>query len=384
MDKKKKIIVAVVTLIFVGVLLVFVKIMLFPSGKPGLGESGFTIITPKVDERKIDSVSKIDSYEQESYRNQDNNAAKENETVENSDPNAQLLQELARRNQAMQLDADEDLRKMMALQEERMAQQYQLEQQVAAQNSMSTEDLESIMRTYEQYMQEAYRLQQPAVPAPVQGDLATKNSEPDSAAMAETRKKADERLANATKEQFSGNRHFQGAGTVDNPGIAMDLIPAETVDQSILFNGSTIAIRTKKAMQLKNPALLIPEGAVVYGRVAFAANRLSIDIVSYKEGDKLYPLNFKMFDFDGREGVHLGNRTWPKIPSQVAQDVYNFAYQRGTQATAFGLSSNNIDPDQLKNIAILSASREISKEVFDKRRILMPKKYQLWINVSTN
>lgn len=407
MDKRKKIIVTIVTLVFVVVLLGFVKIMLFPSGNSDLKKDRVSIITPQVDEKRIDRVSKIREYTQGKLKKGDETdviqgfsrfeeGQKEEKEKEEAiivgvgeDPEAALGRKDTAAYQPYTIPnngeeaMDSELKELMKLQEEFLAQS-QAQQQADAQNYMNAEELESLLKTYDQYAKGYYGYgQQPATPDNA-GLAASGSVSSDSAAIAETKKKADERLANATTEKFSGSKHFQGAGAINTSDSSLDLIPAETVDRNVLVNGSTVAIRTKKSIQLQNPTLLIPKGAVVYGKVSFSPDRLFIDIESYKEGNKLYPLNFKMFDFDGREGVHLGNRTWPKIPSKVAEDVYDFAYQRGTQATAFGVGGNDIDPDQLKNIAILSASREITNEIFDKRRILMPKKYHLWLNVSPN
>lgn len=393
MDKKKKIIVVIVALIFVGILAAFVKIMLFPSDKPGGGEDKISIITPKVDEKRIDRVSKIRKYTQGKITQGDGNTAisnfsrfeeeekkaaeQEEDIIVGSGVGPETPEKLARQNRTSQPgrtrgneEADSEVKELMRLQEQFLAQSQAAQQAAEQDYATSNEELESLLKTYDQYARGYYGTD-PSSPFP---------SNTDSTDIAENRKKADERLASA-KEKFSGSKHFQGAGSVNASSGATDLVPAETVDQSLLFNGSTIAIRTKKAIQLTNPDVLIPQGAVVYGRVSFSANRLFVDIQSYKEGDKLYPLSFKTFDFDGREGIHLGNRTWPKIPSQVAEDVYDFIYQRGTQASAFG-GAQDIKLEDAQNIALLSASREISKEIFDKRRIMMPKKYNLWLNIN--
>lgn len=402
MDKKKKIIVTIVTLAFIGVLLGFVKLMLFPSNASESKQDRVSIVTPKVDERKIDRVSKIREYTQgklqegeetdvirnfSRFQEQEEQEKQEEESIivgvgedfpgqdEEQSGIAPLPPPLGNNQEGL----DSELKELMQLQEQFLAQS-QAEQQAAADaNYTGVEELEELLKTYDQYAKGYYgNGQQPTTPS--QSGLAAL----DSVAVAEATKKADDRLASATKEKFSQRSHFQGAGAVNTSASYLDLVPAETVDQSLLFDGSTVAIRTKKAIQLNNPSLLIPEGAVVYGRVSFSTNRLFVNISSYKEGNKLYQLNFKMFDFDGREGVHLGNRTWPKIPSKVAEDAYDFLYQRGTQATGLVQAQQDIDLGQARDIAILSAANEVAKEIFDKRRVVMPKKYHLWLNISAN
>jgi hypothetical protein len=112
-----------------------------------------------------------------------------------------------------------------------------------------------------------------------------------------------------------------------------------------------------------------------------SVDRLMIDVESYKSNNKLYLLDIRLYDFDGREGIHLGNRTWTKIPSKVAKDVYEYAYQKGTQASTFGTEDNSIDLDESKDIAILSTAKHVGEEVFEKRKVFMPRKYHLWLNI---
>ncbi|GAA4277192.1 conjugative transposon protein TraM [Aquimarina mytili] len=397
MDKKKKIIVGLVSILFAGMLVGFIKIVIFPSNK-SKSQNRISIATPKVMEEKIDRKSKIQNYEEDKSLSRTKNEFIKNlsdvediaqkQTLEEEpiitgqkepkDKTPKMLsknkprkssQNKSTKKRTEEDDINDELQRIMAMQDQLIA-----ESNMAG-VSGDPNDIESLMQSYNQYAN-VYG-QNPGINMQNLGQLGLSPEE-----IAETNQKASERLSNSIKEKMTKKNYFLGAGSTDGSDETLDLIPAETVDQGVLVNGSTIAIRTKKAVRLKNPALLIPKGAIIYGKVNISTDRLLIDINSYKKRDKLYILDFSLFDYDGREGVHLGNRTWPKIPSKVTKDVYDYAYQRGTQAAAFG-GNSSIDLDQAKDVAVLSGAKEISQEIFEKRRVFMPKKYHLWFNINT-
>ncbi len=418
MDKNKKIIATVAFVGFMALLGVFIKVMILPSDKKEKSEAQINILTPKVDDKKIKRTSKIQNYERDKSLFGENKVVKNLSEVEDAekervieesiirgmedsiDPQELALQQALNQNnpyanasnaygqssnskgtqQVQEVYIDDELQRIMELQDHLM------EQSRMASTSDNPE--ENINAFLDSYNQVAAAHGQPEMKATYAngststGTAATTGSNTDSEEIAKTAQMASERMSKSIQEKFSGKSHFQGAGSARRNDEIVGLIPAETVDQGVLVNGSTIAIRTKKDVRLSEPALFIPKGSVVYGKVNLSTNRLLIDINSYKTRDKLYLLDFSLYDYDGREGIHLGNRTWPKIPSKVANDVYDYAYQRGTQAAALG-GNNSINLDEAKDIAILSAAKEISSEIFDKRTVYMPKKYHLWFNINT-
>jgi len=259
---------------------------------------------------------------------------------------------------------DEELRQLMALQE-------QLLKQANTPTPTSNDDadiqeIQKLLAAYDQYSANGEN---------------TNQLTPDK--ISEIGTSVSEKLIGQINTQFQSQDFFHGAQSSNDDNKVLGLIPAETIDDRFLVNGSTVAIRTKKEIRLVNPRVVIPKGAVVYGKVSFGTNRLLIDIDSYKTKNTLYRLDFTLFDFDGLEGIHLDSRTWPKIPGKVAKDVYDYAYQRGTQAAGFGSENNSVNLEEAKDIAILSAAKEIGNEVFEKRKVFMPKKYHLWFNINT-
>lgn len=402
MDKKKKTIVAIVGVSCIVLLTVLLKIIIFPSGQTQKRKNQLSISTPKVDEQKIKPKSKIEEYERESFDNVGksdvvkglgNVAREKKENIldesliigEEADVEENLSsilkntnkKQAKRRNQTVPSyspdPVNNEIQQLMELQEQLMEQS--MAQNAASENYTDIEDIQKLMQTYSEINQ-ASQMTQTGMQN-VSADALTPEK------IAEIGTNVSEKIAGQIQSKFTQNNYFHGAGSGYDKDEVLGLIPAETVDQGVLVQGSTIAIRTKKEVRLNSPAILIPKGAIVYGRISFGANRLLIDINSYRDRNRLYILDFSLFDFDGVEGIHLGNRTWPKIPGQVAKDVYNYAYQKGTQAATFGNSDAGVNLDEAKDIALLSATKEAGKEVFDKRRVFMPKKYHLWFNINT-
>ncbi len=405
MDKKKKTIVAIVGVACVVLLGVLFKVLLFPSEKSKTRKNQLAISTPTVNEGKLKNTSKIESYEKESLDNIGKNdvvkgfgnvGKEEKEVVteealivgeasEESQRTDPLLGGLGKSasgqagvsSQSFQQDAaDKELQELMKLQEQLLAQSMAPTYQ--ENKNTDIQDMQKLLEAYSQFNQTGMPNFQATTP------LAGTNGQPlTPEKITEIGTNVGQKLADQISGQFKSQNFFHGAQSASNKDEVLGLIPAETVDDGVLVNGSTIAIRTKKEVRLQNPPVLIPKGAVVYGRVSFDTNRLRIAINSYRTDDKLYKLDFTLFDFDGVEGIHLGNRTWPKIPGKVAKDVYDYAYQKGTQASTFGSGDTAVDLKEARDIGILSAAKEIGNEVFEKRRVFMPKKYHLWFNINT-
>ncbi|UOB18423.1 conjugative transposon protein TraM [Abyssalbus ytuae] len=396
-NKKKKIIMVLGSILIIVAFIGYMRYIVFPPKTPSAQNGNtITITTPEVDEQKLLPQSKIKNYGLEGTEKSDENQTIKNlggyynseedssETVPIIEGNipknsklAELMQfndqeenenlsdpSLERANNQEEEDINAELIKLMELQDQFLNQSAQ---STHNEDYNNMKEIETLLQSYSQHSS-GYNNQ---------GEANVMDVDP--------KEEETEMKPNSSRSKsFAKQRnYFQGAGSISNTDDVLDLIPAETVDQGILLNGSTIAIRTKKQIKISKPEVSIPKGAVLYGKVSIAPDRLMIQINSYRNNAKLYKLDIHLYDFDGREGIHLGNRTWPTIPSKVAKDVYNYAYQKGTQATStFGSTDNSVDLDEAKNIAILSSAKHIGEEVFEKRRVFMPRKYHLWFNIN--
>ena len=391
MDKKKKIIIIIGSIVFITALSVFIRFMLFSSKESKTERDAIHINTPEVDDQKIPHQSKIKNYNQEDSKKYENNEIikniGENQNLEKdsteyekpfiesnltkilnqnktiASPSKTSEQERNMKNEQEAVNAE--LKELMRLQNELANPSLQYPNE-----SMQNEIL--LNNLYSQYGLSPEEIKEIE-------NIEKRNS---LKAQGEVPEKDIKKTPKPTKSIEKKQNHFQGAGAINNTTNVFQLIPAETVDQGVVVNGSTIAIRTKKSITINTPKVIIPKGAIVYGKVKISTDRLLVDIESYTSNEKLYKLDISLYDFDGREGIHVGNRTWPKIPSKVAKDVYDYAYQKGTQASTFGSQDTGINLNESKDIAILSSAKHIGEEVFEKRKIFIPRKYHLWFNIN--
>ncbi|QCX00669.1 conjugative transposon protein TraM [Aggregatimonas sangjinii] len=364
MDKKKKTIVIAVFVVFMSLIVFLMTSIFYTESEEVDGE--FSVTTPEVDETKFDSISKLKGYNDESMKIRDSGGSlvDEVENVENEDGFLTDFNPFKRR-ETSTIDS------AAGFSSEQLEQQ-QMEQEFLEMIRMQEELMaESNAANGSSYPSGGYETARQPAPYPTT-ELDSTDLPDKKPTLAELRKQNDER-----------DTFFQGATGELSQTRGTLLIPGETVDQGILTIGSTVAILTKEAMRLSEPAIIIPKGAIIYGKAGFGGlDRLTIDIESYKIGAELYPISLEIYDFDGRPGIHLGNNSWPKIPSKVAKEVVDYVKQRGTQNSTFGGQNTGIDLDEAKQLGLLATVNEVTQEVLDKKRVFMPRKYHLWINVN--
>lgn len=368
MDNNKKIIVGVVGALMLIALVLIMKMTFFKSApEASKGANKIAISIPAVDENQIEDLSKKEQYDKERiqkvggdnpfFRNEregdqkkivkglvfeDSEDDKESKPSKNKTSDTKSKKKKKKRRKSSNQQMNDDLMMIMAMQEQMEEEQNRIEQQ------------------QRQHQLEA-------------NYLNPGNTESTSDPYGKS---------NTSVSQGASGRFFGTVKPSKNKSVKV-LIPAETVDRGIVSQNSTIAIRTKKEFTVEHLGITIPKNAVVYGKAQFQGpDRMRVNIESYKDNETLYALRLKVYDFDGREGVHLSSRTWTKIPAKVADDVFQYAYQKGTQQSAFG-NNNTINLDEAGNIAALSAAKEISDEILKKRKVMMPKKYNLWIHIDT-
>ena len=138
-------------------------------------------------------------------------------------------------------------------------------------------------------------------------------------------------LNNSFKIDNASSSGFYTTVNKNNDERKFELIPAEIVDRKLVYNGTTIAIRTKKSIRIPDTKITIPKDAILYAVVQFQSSyRVNLDIANYKSGKTLYPIDINVVDYDGRPGISLGDKSWLRIPSKVTKDVFDYAYKRGT------------------------------------------------------
>lgn len=361
MDQKKKIIAITVFAVFVTAIGFYAKYAFFPSEEEE--EKEFTISVPEVDEQEIDSISKMEGYDKEVVRDKytEELLEKRQEAKEGSKYNFNPFKR-PKSEEADTLDSEkptDEFEKMRM--EEQLNAKKELDLLLQMQEKMNANVTNQAPANY----------YQPAPqPQPVAQELPDIEPDPEPISLQER-----------WTAQKENSNPFKGVGGFAGSSDILDLVPAETVDQGLLIEGSTVAIRLKQNLRIPESNIVVPKNSLLYGKASFDDKfRMNIDIASYKTNSKLYPVALAIYDFDGREGVHLGVNNWPKVPGKVAREVFRFVRQRGTNPAAFG-GGNDIDADQVRTIALLSTINEVLEELVNRKRVFMPRKYHLWINV---
>ncbi|WP_114821122.1 conjugative transposon protein TraM [Chryseobacterium sp. KLBC 52] len=376
LDKKKKIIIGVVFVAALGILTLIMSLILFPKMKESDDK---LIVTPNVDEKQLEEKSKLEIYNQDErdlkkYFSKDGKYGIDTELPEDE----KLLQ-----GQFQNFDGKTEENDYTKRQERYMKALSNIAspgRSYSSGSGYSSGYGSDYGSGSESSLSKIFELQDKIRAGLTQG-AASRNAAGLEDTL-ETRENKKDLVKNEVRDQ---KNFFQGT-TGGNNNKILQLIPSETIEQKRILDKNIIPIRIKEDMRLSDVpgGLVIPKNTIVYGRISLKEDRISIDIESYKKDNVLYLLNFRVYDYDGREGIHMNNHSWLKIPSTVSQDVFDYAIKRGTNAGSSvlgGGANTGIDLKEARNLAILSAGKEISKEVFEKKRVFLPKKYQLWINI---
>ncbi|MBL3658415.1 conjugative transposon protein TraM [Fulvivirga sediminis] len=329
MDNNKKIIVAVVGLVLAGTLVFALKSIISPSyasSGNGIAE-GLEFDAPDLNLSKLDSSSKKELYDESNQYDRDR--------YDSLGDNLSFLQKLKE--------------KMTKDTEELPSSQFE-------ENSSAEDDLRMLME--------------------LQSNLNAANAQYDMGQMQMQQSPPEPEVKKIPKD----GDFFFGAASATEGSPAENLIPAETIDQGVFKQGSTIAFRTKESIVLPKHNVRIPKGAVMYGVVMFEGNRLNINVNKYKRDNKLYSLNLDVYDYDGLQGIHLNHRTLFSIPSNVSKDVYRAAIQTYQQQQPILGNGDRREP--LDRVAVLSAAKEVAREVFDNRKVFVPRKYHIWLTIN--
>lgn len=370
LDKKKKIIIGVVFVFALGSLILIMGLILSPKKQ----ESNDKLIqTPNVDEKQLEEKSKLEIYNQDESDlkkyfskngkyDRDPEFSEDEEQIQNFDSRAEESDYAKRQERYMKALSN------ISSQTRSYPSGY------GYSSSYGSDTESSLGKIFE--LQDKIR-------SGLAENAASRNSR-DSVNFSKSRE-SEEKLV---KNNISNEKNFfQGTTSEVNRKI-LQLIPAESIEQKRILDQQIIPIRIKEDMRLSDVpgGLLIPKNSIVYGKIALGEERIHIDIESYKKNDVLYLLNFRVYDYDGREGIQMNNHSWLKIPSTVSKDVYDYAIERGTNGggSILGNANTGVDLKEARNLAILSAGKEISKEVFEKKKVFLPKKYQLWINIRSS
>lgn len=360
MDKKKKMIVVAVGLGMAGLLvLILTSLFAEDDSKTNNFFSSTQIRIPEVNMDKIKQESKIASYEAENKKNPFKIEEIKPDKVEVVEPSEKPT---------IPTGTDE-LTRILELQKIEEEKQKKFLEKLQAQYRNSNQ------QNNNSFALESFR-RKPASPAKAEPAVPVLSKEE------QEEKLLSGNAFNGAKFNSGNTDRFYGAPTTGDSSLSKQLVSAEIADRTIITQGSTVAIRLLESAYIPKLGIKIPKDAVLYGIAKFnSKTRMSLKINSYKFNNTFYKTKITVYDFDGRPGIHLDNNSWPKIPAKVAKDVAEVALQRAAAVqNQFG-TVQPLTTDQAKDLAVISGARYVTDEMFQKRKVMLPRQYNIWLEI---
>jgi hypothetical protein len=367
MDKKKKMIVAGVGVVMLGIL-VFILMGLFSDTKNNSVTSGFSsldIKIPSVIESIIKEPSKINAYNRETELNPFKSEAG------SFMPNSAAAQEKIDQAAAQEkLNQNNNLAEILKLQKIEEEKQKKFLEKLQEQYRNSESENKANNNSFN-----AERLRR--------GVNNNKKVVANTEKIISKEEQEEQLLSGAFGGASFGSQEnrFYGAPMSSNTALEQTLTPAEIVDRTVITQGSTVPIRLMEDVFVASIGVTIPKNAVLYGMANLSGQRVSLSINAYKYKKTFYKINIIVYDFDGRAGIHLNEKTWPKIPGKIAKQVAEVAVQRATQQAPLGGGVEPLSLGEAKDLAVISGISEVSQELLLKRKVVLPRQYNVWLSV---
>jgi len=115
---------------------------------------------------------------------------------------------------------------------------------------------------------------------------------------------------------------FYGTDAVADDKQIENAIAAAIHETQTLVNGSVVKLRLLQDINIQGH--LIGSGQSMYGVASLDNERLNIEINSVRYGNTIYPLQLKVYDLDGMEGLY--------IPGALSRDVAKQSAENSVQS----------------------------------------------------
>lgn len=147
------------------------------------------------------------------------------------------------------------------------------------------------------------------------------------------------------------NTGFYGIDEV-NDIQNQNAIAAAVHETQTLVSGSVVKLRLLQDIDIQGQ--VVPNGQFLYGLASLNKERLSIEINSVRYANTIYPVELKVYDLDGMEGLY--------IPGAISQDVAN----KSTEDAVHSIGLTTMDrslPAQAVTVGINAAKSLLTKKV---------------------
>lgn len=143
--------------------------------------------------------------------------------------------------------------------------------------------------------------------------------------------------------------------------------PALVPEKQVLMNGSTVKLALIGEGEVSGVSL--PPGTALYGTAALNGERLQIAVRSIRTGARLLPVDLRVYDQDGLEGIF--------IPGAMGRDIMKQSADQGLN----GLGLGAYDPSLAGQAA--SAGLQLAKNLASRKvkliRVTVEGGYRVWL-----
>lgn len=187
------------------------------------------------------------------------------------------------------------------------------------------------------------------------------------------------RLSAATKEDFpigeashlsrfpASFNGFFGLESESMETKSSASIKAVIHEDQTLVSGSTVKLRIIEGINLNE--ITLPKDQLVYGLASLHGERLNISIRHIRIADQILPVDFKVHDADGLEGI--------RIPGSLSKEVSSQSGSRAIQGLGFNSFDYSLEA-QAAQAGIETAKSFLGKKI-RQVKVNLKAGYQVWI-----
>lgn len=127
----------------------------------------------------------------------------------------------------------------------------------------------------------------------------------------------------ASPSTFSAGARHNGFYSLEqnNDQVEENAVQAIIAESQVVVNGSTVKMQLGQDIFINGRK--IPKNTNVFGTASLKGERLSIEITSIRHGSSLFPVELKVYDLDGLDGIY--------IPGAINRDVAKSSADRSVQ-----------------------------------------------------
>ncbi|SFT97345.1 Bacteroides conjugative transposon TraM protein [Algoriphagus locisalis] len=176
----------------------------------------------------------------------------------------------------------------------------------------------------------------------------------------------DNSLPDIKNESPAQNGFFGLESDATKPSVSQS-IQAVIHEEQTLVSGETVKLRLTQETNIAGT--LLPKDQLVYGIASLNGDRLKISIRHIRIADNIIPVDLRIHDADGMEGI--------RIPGSIPQEVSKQSGSQTLQGLGFSSFDNSLEA-QATSAGIETAKSFLGKKI-RQVRVNLKAGYQVWI-----